>query len=121
MNMFLSDRQTVEMRSHQAVLSPDKAINWLFICIAIVRYAEQNSSKIISDSSKKITLEEVLMYYGNTFKTPYAKSVSKYLIAYYNNRVRCFSKLLNNGDTLAEADYLEKDFSFSHDGLNGLY
>lgn len=121
MNMFLSDRQTVEMRSHQAVLSPDKAINWLFICIAIVRYAEQNSSKIISDSSKKITLEEVLMYYGNTFKTPYAKSVSKYLIAYYNNRVQCFSKLLNNGDTLAEADYLEKDFSFSHDGLNGLY
>ena len=121
MNMFLSDRQTVEFRAHHAILSPDKAINWLFICVAIVRYAEQNSSKLVSDPDKRISLEEVLMYYGNTFKTEYAKSVSKYLIGYYNNRVQYFDKLHKNGDNIAEDDYLEKDFSFSHEGMKGLY
>jgi hypothetical protein len=119
--MFLSDRQTVEFRAHHAILSPDKAINWLFICVAIVRYAEQNSSKLVSNLDKRISLEEILMYYGNNFKTEYAKSVSKYLIAYYNNRVQYFDKLHKNGDNIAEDDYLEKDFSFSHEGMKGLY
>lgn len=120
MNLFMSNRNTVEFRGHHAVLHPDKAINWFFICVAIVRYAENNSSKILSSTSK-VKLTDVLNYYGNTFKTEYAKSVSSYLIGYYNERVEYFNLLKRRGDHIAKSDYDQTEYEFVHNGMRGIY
>jgi hypothetical protein len=120
MNMFMSERNTVEFRGHHAILHPDKAINWFFICVAIVRYAENNSSKILN-SKNKIKLIDILNYYGDTFKTEYARNVSKYLIEYYNTRVQYFIDLKRKGDIPAKDDYNKTDYEFIHNGMRSIY
>lgn len=118
-NMFLSKRQTLEFRSSHAILHPTKAINWLFICVAIVRYCEQNSSKIIN--GKATNLIEVLNYYGDTFKSEYARRVSGYLIAYYKDRRDFFLKKRLGGDTVVQEDYIEKDYEFANLGMKEIF
>lgn len=114
-NTFLSSRKTLEFRAHQAVLSEVKSINWLFICIAIIKYAEANSTKIVL-STKKFNLAEVIDYYKNTFKTTYASNVSNYLNAYVKERQDMFNKCRLAGDNICKDDYQETSYSFT-DGV----
>jgi hypothetical protein len=81
MNLFFSERNTAEFRLHQATLNGQKMVNWLFICNAIVRYAEKNAKDILS-SSNPIKVETVLDYYADTFKNKDGKFLSEYLKAY---------------------------------------
>lgn len=120
LNMFLSKRQTLEFRASHGLLHPTKAINWFFICVAIVKYAEQHSSHIIADN-KTITLTQVLNYYKDTFKTDYAGRVSDYLIAYHKNRKEFFLKKFQEGDRVVDEDYLETQFEFEAAGLKEIY
>lgn len=120
-NLFTSSRNTCEFRAHHAVLHPDKAINWLFICIAIVRYAEQHSSHLIVESNK-VSITEVLNYYRDTVKTKYGIKVSKYLNDYYASRVAYFKKKRDAGDALVKEDYLlEEEYSFDNGVLQSVY
>ncbi len=121
MNMFFSKRNTLEFRSHHSVLNHTKAINWLFICNAILKYAEVNSGRIMVDPMKTISLESVLNYYKDNFKTSYATSVSEYLIAYYKSRVITFADLKAKGDYGAQDDYGQKIYSFEHQGMSDLF
>lgn len=120
MNMFISNRNTVEMRAHHAVLNPTKAINWLFICVAIVKYAEKHSSRIIKNYKVVTPLSEVLNYYGDTFKTPYAVSVSKYLTDYYIERVMFFSKLRKTDDVVAKKDFTQSFYSLEGSAIDSI-
>lgn len=121
LNLFVSNRQTYEFRAHHAVLSSTKAINWLFICIAIIRYTEKNSSRILVNRSK-ISLKEVLNYYGENFKSTYAEKVSEYLIDYVDNRTNYFKNKTLLGDKLVEEDFTnELDYSFDNGILKSIF
>lgn len=115
-NMFINNRLTLEFRPHHAVLDPVRSINWLFICIAFIKFAENNSSKILYNT---YTIRDVLNYYKNTFKTTYANNVSDYLIAYYEERVSYFR--VNQNDIFAEKDYTNYDYSFKHGNLDSIF
>ncbi len=120
LNMFASPRNTMEFRSHHAVLSPTKALNWFFICAAIIKYAEANSARIILQN-EPFKLSDVIDYYGKTFKTPFAIGVSEYLNAYVDHRQDFFSRKTMEGDKIVKSDYEEKDYVFAYKGLSGVF
>lgn len=116
-NMIFSERETAEFRLHTATTNSAKMINWLFICNAIVRYAENNVQKILSDS--KIKLSDVLDYYADHFKgNESAEFLSEYLKAYYKERCKVFKKDMESGDKVSNHDITnDKDFKFSYKGV----
>ena len=60
--MFFSPRKTLEFRAHQATFNEVKVVNWLFICNAILKYAEIYSKELLSGEAN-ITLRDVLDIY----------------------------------------------------------
>lgn len=57
-NMFFGERiKTVEFRMHSPTYNFSKVINWICICMAILKYAEDMESPIIEN---KISLKEIL-------------------------------------------------------------
>lgn len=103
-HLFFSNRNTIEFRLHQAVLEDYKMINWLLICSAITRFAEQHQKRILTDS-KEITLDEVLTE-GLKLKTHPLRSgkLVEYLNNYVHNRKTIFAEDLNNGDHISDGD-----------------
>lgn len=85
---------------------------WLFICNAILKYAEHNIHKIIT-SENKISFATVLNYYADNFPNDEnAVFLSKYLNAYYKNRREVFKLDIAKDDKLSMHD-LNKDKSFT--------
>jgi hypothetical protein len=120
MNMFFSDRKTIEFRLHQNTLNHHKMIPWLFICHAIVRYAEKHAKEILQ-SGEPIVVSTILDFYKDQHKTESAKFLSNYLKAYYNNRVEYFQNDLKNGDVVSQKEVdFDKKFTFTHEGKTGL-
>lgn len=121
-NMIFSERGTAEFRIHQGSLNTQKLINWLFICNAIVSYAEVNEKKILT-TDKKITFEEILNHYKNHFKgNNTAEFLSKYLIAYYKERCAYFEKDFKNNDYASELEAIkDKEYSFTFEGVTNLF
>ncbi len=72
------------------------------MCVAIIKYAENNTKECIS--SDKITFEEVLGVYKGLRSTSYAANLSNRLIDYYRDRVKYFKKDLDRGDFISEAE-----------------
>ncbi len=121
MNMIFSERKTVEHRSHSATLNSQKVINWLYIVVAICKYAEKNVQKIFTTEGN-ISLKEVLNYYKDNFPAnDRAAFLSDYLYAYYESRVKAFAKDIKNEDKLSEWD-LKKDrtYKFEYQGISSL-
>jgi hypothetical protein len=118
MNFFFSDRKTAEFRLHQATLNGQKMINWLFICNAVVRYAEKYAKDILS-STTPISLNTVLDYYANTFKTKDGKFLSEYLKAYVQDRKDYFLKDYKKGDYVSSKELDDdKTFKFEYQGVS---
>lgn len=120
MNMFFSPRRTMEFRLHQATTNGQKMINWLFMCNAIVKYAEANALAILG-SAENIPLKNVLNYYADTFKTKDAKFLSAYLNAYVKDRTQYFQKDWARKDyqSFAEQDE-DKSYEFVYEGVKKL-
>ena len=72
------NRETIEFRLHPPTLNPVKAINWLFICNAILRYSNLNKKDWFNLKGSKITLEQV-------FTTVYNETLSSYLCNYIDS------------------------------------
>jgi len=120
MNMFFSDRKTIEFRMHHATLNHHKMIPWLFICNAIVRYAENNAQSILK-SGDPIALTEIADFYGNLHKTKDAKFLSSYLKAYIASRKAYFEKDRQNGDYQSLTELAQDNkFTFTHENVTGL-
>lgn len=120
MNMFYSDRKTIEFRLHHGTLNSQKMINWLFICNAIVKYAEKNALAILS-GDKKITLADIMDYY-KTFKNKEGDFLCEYLKAYIANRQAYFLKDKLNNDAESKKEQLDdKQFKFIHEGISDLF
>ena len=109
-NMFLSKRNTIEFRLHHSVISPIKNINWFFICVAIIKYAEKNSFKILN--SDRISLNEII----NVFED---KEIANYLNAYIDNRKDYFGSCDQEDDCHLDAN--EKDFQFKFGNIDSIY
>ena len=115
-NMFINNRNTIEFRKHHAITDPTRAINWLFICVAIIRFAEKNSARLLKE---EFNLTDVLNYYKTNFKTEYSSKVSEYLIAYYKSRCEYFAN--NSEDVFAEKDVTNTNYEFSYNGMSGIF
>jgi hypothetical protein len=117
-NMIFSERETAEFRLHTATTNKVKMISWLFMCNAIVKYAEANLKEIITNPDK-ISFTKVLKYYESHFPdNKIAKYLSDYLISYYESRCVVFAKDFERSDFLSEHDIKsDKKFDFVYDGL----
>jgi hypothetical protein len=121
MNMFFSERRTIEFRLHHNTVNGQKMINWLFICNAVVKYAEKHAKEIVS-GNKPITVEQVLNYYAETFKTKHGKFLSAYLIAYFKDRVAYFNNDVRRGDFISQKEQDEdKGYVFEYEGTTHLF
>jgi hypothetical protein len=111
-NLIFHKRQTIEFRLHTPTLNSDKVINWLFMCSAIIKYAETYPQRCISDES--ISFIDVLSYYGNSRRTEYAQQLSNNLISYYENRCEIFKKDRQARDLTSSHELLsDKQFEFN--------
>ena len=121
MNMFFSERKTIEFRLHQATTNGQKMTNWLFICNAIVKYAQQNPRKILS-SPDTISLNEVMDYYKDTFKSEEAGFLSDYMKAYIADRKAYFANDIAKGDYESKKELqTDKDYVFEYKGVLWLF
>jgi len=119
MNMFFTHRHTMEARLHSPTTNKDKAINWLLICVAIIRYSQKYAKDIITQD-KTISLKEVLdiypVLYPNDKK---ANFLSKYLYNYFLERQALCKKDLARGDYKSMWDIdLDKEYEYSYLGEN---
>jgi putative amidoligase enzyme len=107
-NMLFSPRRTCEHRTHEATTNSQKMVAWLYICVAINRYAETHLKEIILDK-KKIKLEDVLNFYKEQYpRDSKATLLSDYLNAYYKSRVEYFAADLAKDDRVSES-WLKND------------
>lgn len=89
-NPFFGKRDTAEFRIHTPTLNADKIINWIFMCAAIVKFAENCVERCIN--AEDVTFEEVLNYYAKAGRGAYSKNLSKRLIEYYKERVEYYKE-----------------------------
>ena len=95
--MLFSPRETVEARLSSPTINPQRAVLWLMINNAIVKFAEHNMKRIIT--GEKISLTNVLNFYKDHYKTNAdAKFLSEYLCAYVKERTEKFAKDKERGD-----------------------
>jgi hypothetical protein len=125
--LIFSNTRTIEARIHPGTFNYTKITNWLFICIAIITYAEKNQKDIISRKVKP-TLEDILNGFKNAFgeyqfEDVTGSEIAKYLIDYVNFRKDAIKYANDGGDVHArniefEAD---KNFKFNNGVLNTIY
>jgi hypothetical protein len=121
MNMFFSKRKTMEFRLHSATTNGQKMINWLFICNAILKYAEKYPIQILS-TSDPISLDTIMDYYATHFKTKEAIFLSNYLKAYIANRKEYFLNDKKKGDLESKKELTgDKDFTFTFENVTHLF
>jgi len=120
MNTLFSGRNTAEFRIHTPTTNPQKIVNWLFICNAIVRYANTHTNKILL-SNLPITLNEIIDYYGRNFGEK-GKFLSEYLKEYVKQRKEGFLKDYVNGDHVSMHE-LENDkkYTFTYNNTTHLF
>ncbi len=121
LNLFFGHRHTAEMRLSSGTTNPHKMINWMFICLAIIKYSQKYSMEIIT-SDRTISLKEILNIYPVLFPLDKkAMSISKYLYEYFTQRKDRCKKDMEKGDKLSMWDIEEdRDYEFEYDGVKGL-
>lgn len=103
-NMFFSNRKTIEFRALQATFNPVKVVNWLFICNAILMYADAYTNDILT-TNRKISLNEILNIYSKTYpEDKDAEFLSHYLIQYVNSRKSEFADSFKKKDFACQWD-----------------
>lgn len=120
-NLFFSERRTIEFRLHHATRNGQKMINWLFICSAILQYAEANA-KLILTNTKAITLNDILDYYADHYKNKDSQFLSEYLKAYVEDRKNYFLNDFKNNDYISQAEMdNDKKYTFEYKGVQWLF
>ena len=118
---------TIEFRLHTPTTNFTKTINWLFICNALVRFAQNNIDGLIDGKFNSITLKDVLEGYSHEFddtisKNSEGENVFNYLNDYVNFRKDIFSK--NPADVMGTSTIeFENDasFTFRNTKMNNLF
>lgn len=94
-NTIFNNEETIEFRLHSGTLNPDKMINWILLCAAMIKFAENNVYKILKNEITVITIETLLRSYATDFKpkkkiNPVGVEVADYLIWYFEDRKKYF-------------------------------
>ena len=91
-------------------------VSWLFICAAIIKYAEKNAYKILT-IDRQITLEEVFNIYKELNPcNKEADFLSNWLIAYVEDRKKFFKEAIKKEDYHGRLDTNgDKDFVFEYE------
>lgn len=111
-NPIFGKQDTIEFRLHTATLNPDKITNWLLICIAIIKFAQNNPKDCLND--KKVKIEDILAYYKDAKNTEYGQKLADNLLAYYNLRKKYFAEKLNQKDYIVLEDLInDNNFEFN--------
>lgn len=119
MNVIFSDRNTIEFRLHTPTTNFQKVLNWLFICNAIVKYANTHAKQILL-SRNGITINEILDYYKQ-YGTR-GEFLSRYLNAYVMERKELFYKDYLIGDYISEWEMRkDKEYTFTYENVNYLF
>lgn len=120
MNTIFSERNTVEFRLHTPTTNQQKMVNWLFICNAIVRYANTHSHKILL-TNDPITISDVLDHYSDNYGSR-GNFLSQYLKAYVEERKNVFYEDFLKGDYVSTWDMnCDKDYVFNYNGVTHLF
>jgi len=78
-------RGTVEFRCHVPTLNAQKVINWLYIVVAILKYAKKHVTKLTNNNNLSVNLKNIIM-------EAYPKKISTILISYINDRKKHYNK-----------------------------
>lgn len=73
-NLLFTKSHTVEFRLHENTFNLEKVAKWIYTCVAIVKYADNNTRKCIESS--EITLREVLQ---SAYHSKKADDICKYM------------------------------------------
>jgi hypothetical protein len=95
-------RGTVEFRCHTPTVSAQKVINWLYIVVAILRYAKKHIDDLIStpfSDLNKVCINEVV-------EEIYPKKISRILVKYIEDRTNYYS---HKSDPIGEAEVLSEE------------
>jgi hypothetical protein len=106
MNMFFSNRNTLEFRLHTPTTNSQKILSWQMICTAIINYAEKNSFSLVRDDISKINLNDIINFsYSSDPET------CDYLKEYIMFRKKTFLKDKLKEDYMS-MEYIAQDKSF---------
>lgn len=126
-NLVFSNTRTLEARLHPGTFNYVKITNWLFICVAIVIYAEKYSKEIISRKLKP-TLANIMEGYKTSFgwynfDDALGTEVANYLTAYIEHRKEAIKYANEKDDVCARNIEFEADksFTFSNGVIDKLY
>lgn len=106
--LFFSQRRTIECRLHHGVTNSQKIINWLFINIALIKYAQNNVLPILMEDP--ITLDNCLEVFNNSKRGNY---LYRFLSGYVKNRKDYFKECAAKDDIMSNDLQNDKYFSFS--------
>ncbi len=122
MNMFFTNRNTIEFRLHGPSCNVHKIVNWMLICTAIIKYAEAHALEIITMKEAKISLKDVLYIFPEmNVRDVKANSISDYLYAYFEHRKKVFASDIKNGDGISMWDIeQDEEYEFEYNGIRGL-
>lgn len=102
-NMFFGGRETIEFRLHHGTLNAQKMLTWLFMCVAMIHYADKNKKSILEGG--KISFIDVLNIYKEIYsKNRFSSILSDYLVSYYNDRCSYFEKDMKKGDYISKQE-----------------
>lgn len=107
-NLLFGNNKTVEFRVHVPTKNPIKIMNWIFICSAIVKYAEYLASNDVSmDSIRGVKLDNILTKL-------YDRKLSVYLSDYIHYRKIMRSKDDSHEDYIGTRE-IEEDLLYNID------
>ena len=126
-NLVFSNTRTCEFRLSNSTFNYTKIVNWLFICIGIITFAERYSKEIISRKMKP-TLNDILDGYKTSFgfysfNDVLGTEISNYLKDYIEFRKVAIKKANSEGDWLArniEFGEIDKNFKFDNGVISNI-
>lgn len=101
--LIFNTNRTVEFRIHIATLNPDKLINWIFICQAILKFAENNVSLLLNPRllRKNFSLQRIIT-------EAYPLEIADYLLKYVDWRKQMTADFEAQGDSIGKLE-IQKD------------
>jgi len=123
-NTIFNNEETIEFRLHSGTLNPQKTMNWILICAAIINYTQNNIREILKNK-KEINLNNILQGYCTGFRAkkktnPYGIFLYNYLNAYVNERKAFFNTLRKEEDFAGNKEYNnDKNYVFTFETPTG--
>lgn len=96
------NRGTIEFRCHTPTVVAGKVINWLFICVAMIKYAVKHSMELTTVSEAdlgKLTLHKIL-------REVYPHNICKYLLEYIAARAVHY---YDRNDSIGEREIYDEE------------